>query len=54
MYLAVYPYVKSLSITIMIIQAMERSPMGQPPPHLLKPISCMILWKFFLYFGLVA
>jgi hypothetical protein len=43
MYLAVYPYVKSLSITIMIIQAMERSPMGQP-------FSCMILWKFFPIF----
>jgi hypothetical protein len=50
MYLAVYPYVKSLSITTLFIQAMERSPMGQPPPHLLKPFSCMILWNFFPIF----
>lgn len=30
----------------MIIHAMERSPMGQPP-QLLKLFSCTILWKYF-------
>jgi len=34
----------------MIIHAMERSPMGQPPPHLLKLFSYTILWKYFHIF----